>query len=118
MAKSLDALIKEADSIIERKAEASKVEASDNDIFKLANDLRMSGTESSTGLPSDDYTLIEKIAYARAIMDTVINLDYLEKVDQFEHMAKAGGISEDLIASYFEKNASLKFRSVMDLLRD
>lgn len=114
MAKSLNALISEVDALIDNKL-VKKAEPSDG-VVKLASQLREMGKETSS-LPVEDYSLIEKVAYARAVMDTLINLDLMTKIEAFEKAAKASGMDTEKIASYIEKNASLKFRTVFEMLK-
>lgn len=114
MSKSLNALMKEADDIIESRL-SKQADIPESEIYKLASDLRAMPTDQGSELPVAEYSILEKIAYARAILDTVLNLDYLTKIEKFEKQAAEAGLPREKVASYFEKNAGLKFRSVLDL---
>lgn len=113
MAKSLDALLSEADAIIETKLASKKPEPRDDDIFKLAEDLKGSKPAADEEMC---LTLTEKIAHSIAIVDTLLNLDTLVKMAQFESKAKESGFSDGQISEYFEKKASVKFKTVLDEL--
>jgi len=108
MGKNLQSLLDEAEQIIGEKL-AVKTAAPLDDVEKLAEEL----TETPSG---DEMTLTEKVAYARALMDTVINLDYLKKVYDLEKKAEEAGIPGEKLSGFFEKKASTKFKSVTDLL--
>lgn len=110
MAKDLNALLMEADQLIETKLASVKV-IEEDEISKLAAQLTSTSSEEVK-----DYTLTEKLASSIAIVDTLLNLDQLVKIAAFEQKAKESGIDEEKVAEYFEKNAAPQFRSVLDLL--
>ena len=112
MAKSLDALLSEADAIIETKLAQVKPELKD-DIFKLAEELTSSGRVSNEEIA---LSLTEKIAHSIAVVDTLLNLETLSKMATFEDKAVASGYSEAQLSKFFEKKAGVKFRSVLDEL--
>lgn len=109
MAASLNSLLTEADSIIESRL-SSKAPAVQDDIFKLAEELKASSVKND----DLDLTLTEKIAHSIAIVDTLLNLEALTKMASFEEKAKESGFSEEQISEFFEKKASIKFRSVLE----
>jgi len=116
MTKTFNDLIAEADQIIDKhttKTAAQTAIQQADDVFKLAEELIRPADDSKTHM-----TMIEKVAHAFALVDTVINLPEIVKLAQFEEEAMKKGISPDRIAGYFEKNASAKFKSALTLLED
>lgn len=114
MARSIGDLISEADEILAMKSGAVKVAEPQDDIYKLASELKkVAVKEDST---SDDLSVTEKIAHAVALVDTLLNLEEMRKIADFEKKAGEAGFSEDKVASFFEKRASVKFRSVLDMI--
>lgn len=110
MPKSLQGLLDEVDSIIQGKLEVKTAAPTVKDgVMELADELKGSS-------PVIEYTMTEKLAYARALMDTALNLDYLAKVAALEHKAAESGVPSEKVASFFEKSASRKFKSVLDLM--
>ena len=117
MARSLSALFEDADAIISSRVSgektASAIESGD-DIFKMAEWVRKSGEQvaikeaSSTEEESSDVivTLAEKLAHAKAFLETYQNLPTLVKMASFEKNAKARGFSDEQIEAYLGKNAS------------
>jgi hypothetical protein len=120
MARSLSALIKDAETIIEKRAGKQEKKASivEDDIFKLAEQIRTSKPEVFVQVPDDVVTLTEKIAHAVCIVDTLLNIDTLTKVDKLEKVAKEKGMTDAQINKWFEKNASqnFKLKSVLHLM--
>ncbi len=124
MAKSLDMLLSESGDFIESRINAglSKTAAAaasqEDDIFKLAQQLRAGGgTVEADVEGSALVSLPEKIANARAIVETFVNLPLLQKLDALEKQAMSNGHSEDELRSFIEKRAQdLKFRSILDLM--
>lgn len=112
MAKSLDALLTEADALIESKLAPVAAQPQD-DIFKLAEELTASGKATDEDIA---YSLTEKIAHSIAVVDTLLNLETLSKLAAFEDLAAEKGYSEEQMAKFFEKKAEVKFRSVLDEL--
>lgn len=113
MSRSLGDLIKDADEIISSKVAAAKPEIKEDDIFKLAEELR---SEPKPALTEDDYTLTEKIAHSVAMVETLINMPILMKVAEFEKVAKEGGYTPAQIEEYFAKKDSLGFVSIAQSL--
>lgn len=125
MARSLSALLGDADALISSRVSGSvKVAASaeGDDIFKMAEWVRRSGDASTVkeataeDISEDDecFTLMDKLAHARAILETYQNLPVLLKMASFEKSAKEKGFSDSQIESYLEKNAAeFPFKSVL-----
>lgn len=114
MSRNISTLLQEADSIIEKRASetANVVPAVESeDIFKIAAELRQPSRSVDT-----DLTMFEKIAHAIALVDTLINANEIAKIASFEEKAASAGYSPEQVCDYFEKNASVKFRSVLDLI--
>jgi len=123
MAKSLDMLLSESSDFIESRINAglnktaSATKNEGDDIFKLAEQLRAPATEEAHHEGSALASLTEKIANARAIAETFINLPLLQKIDSLEKTALAEGYSEEDFSSFIEKKAStLSFRSISELM--
>jgi len=112
MVKSLDTLLSEADSLIEMKLAQKTPEPQDN-IFKLAEELKTSGRASDDDIA---YSITEKIAHSIAVVDTLLNLETLSKMASFEDKAASSGYTEEQLSKFFEKKAAVKFRSVLDEL--
>jgi len=120
MAKSLSSLLGEADELISSRVASHNKTASapqgHDDIFKLAEWVRKSGEELpivkeaafDTALDAEEHilTLAEKLAHAKAYLETYQNLPTLVKIANFEKSAKERGFSEEEIESYLEKNAA------------
>jgi hypothetical protein len=113
MARSINSIIEDADKIINSKVASGPALPQDDDIFKLASNLTK-GT--SAGLSEDDFTLTEKIAHAIAVVDTILNIPAMAKIANFTKVAQDQGYTEGQISEFFEKNSSVEFRSVFDLL--
>jgi len=124
--RSINDMIRDADEIFEKRA--SKQENtkstkssgySDDEIFKLAEELKSPSSASREKLAERDgetkiaFTLREQIAHSAAIIDTLLNLEQLEKFAALESAAKEKGFSDEQIQSFFEKNASVGFRSIL-----
>ena len=109
MARTLQSIMDEADIIISGKMEVKTAAKEVDGVTELADQLKASS-------PVTEYTMTEKVAYARAVLDTILNLDYLTKVAELEDRAAKSGIPGEKVAEYFEKKAGMKFRSVLDLV--
>jgi len=114
MVKSISELLKDADELITKKI-ASVSAPTEDDVVKLANELR---SEPAIQEPSSDdvYTLTEKLAHAAALLDTLIYAQEIAKVASFEATAKEKGYTQEQISEFFEKRASVRFRSVTELI--
>jgi len=112
MSKSINALIAEADELILGHYELKTASVKEDDVFKLAEELRASELPAA----DEDYSMTEKIAHAVAIVDTLINLPELVRVAGFEKKAKESGFTNEQICGLFEKKASVKFKSVLDMI--
>ena len=99
MSKSINALIAEADELILGHYESKTASVSEDDIFKLAEDLRADEQVAADA----DYSMTEKIAHAVAIVDTLINLPELIRIAGFEKKAKESGFTSEQICGLFEK---------------
>jgi F420-0:gamma-glutamyl ligase len=111
MPKKLSDLLKDADDLITKKTASVAELPKDDDVVKLASELV--STEEST---APELNFAEKVAHAAALLDTLINFESLIKVAAFEEEAKQAGYSEEQITDYFEKKASVPFRSVTELI--
>jgi len=122
MGKTLSALLEEADGIISFKMNAGiQKEASSpqtDDVFAMAEWVRRpleTTKEAAVETFSDDvlYTLSEKIAHAKAILETYQNLPTILKIGEFEKNAKANGYNDGQIEEYLRENsASFQLKSV------
>jgi hypothetical protein len=125
-------MIRDADEIFEKRAsktretgrDSTKISYSDEDVFKLAEELRRPTKKHEKTAESGDETAValtlrEKLAHSVALVDTLLNLERLEKLAAFESAAREKGFSDQQIQSYFEKNASVSsFRSVLSEMPD
>lgn len=101
MSVSLNTLLSEADQIISKYSSQKNSQSSNvDDVFKLAAQL----TEEEK-LPQEDWSVIEKIAWAQAITDTVNNLDHIKKLAEFEKQATERGFPKEQISEYISKYA-------------
>jgi len=114
MVKSISELLKDADELITKKI-ASVSAPTEDDVVKLANELRTVSPEQEVQV-DETYTLTEKLAHSAALLDTLINAQELAKVAAFEAAAKENGYSQEQISEFFEKRASVRFRSVTELI--
>lgn len=110
MVRPISDLIAEADKIVEHHMTKQAASHEQEDVFKLAEELKK--PVASPG----DLSMTEKIAHAFALVDTVLNLPELVKIAQFEDAAREKGIPSEKVADYFEKNASVRFKSALSLL--
>lgn len=115
MARSLSALFEDADAIISSRVNEKTASAVvGDDIFKMAEWVRKSGEQPTIkeasyledGSDDVSFTLVEKLAHAKAFLETYQNLPTLLKMDSFEKKARANGFSPEQIEAYLEKNAS------------
>ena len=111
--RNIDQLMAEADQIIEKNMEksASQKTASDDDIFKLAAQVR--GQPAQPEGESNVVTLTEKTAEAVAIVNTLLNLEELTKIAQFQKMAQEQGYNSEQISGVLEKRAG-KMRNILE----
>ena len=120
MVRPLSELIQDADNIIFGRQEKTAGEAeknlSDEDIFKLAEQIKKPVQPPTEKRAADEFTLTmrEKLAHAVALVDTLFNLPTLTKIAEFEERARAEGFSDAEINAQLEKTAGIKFRSVLD----
>lgn len=114
MVKSISELLKDADELITKKI-ASVSAPTEDDVVKLANELRTVSPEQEVQV-DETYTLTEKLAHAAALLDTLINAQELAKIASFEASAKEKGYTQEQISEFFEKRASVRFRSVTELI--
>lgn len=127
MVRPLSELIKDADDIIfgrpsslEKTAGSTEVDLTEDDIFKLAEQIRkapeaqVQAEKRAAESDEFDFTLREKVAHAIALVDTLFNMPTLVKVAAFEEAARAEGYTDTEIQAQLEKTASIKFRSILD----
>lgn len=119
MAKTIQDLLNEADVVIEKRASAVALVSSDGDdeAVKLAESLENWGlgvpkkeevkTASHEG-KTPQYDINEKVAHAIAIIDTVMNLPLIQKLEEFEKVAEEKGFSKEEIDGFVKKAISGK----------
>ena len=122
--RSFDKIMADVDAEIGALREGSeKTAAAGEDVLDLAAQLRTSaqgvGAPVSAGIDPALVTMTEKVAHAIAITDTLLNLDTLVKMAEFEKKAMAKGFSQEQIETYMAKTASAKggLTTVMSALR-
>ena len=122
MSKHLSDILKEADELIEKRASegisktaSAKTAAAGDDVFAMAQAL-VRGPAPSAEMPQSSVaTLVEKIAHAAAVVDTLRNLPALMKLAEFEEAARKAGYSEAQIGDFIEKRAGVfKIESVFE----
>lgn len=105
--KSIDSILKEADSIIEKKASAEKPKepAPDpgDETVKLASMLM--DNEQKPQEQEVVETPFEKIAHALAILQAADNMEELKKVTEFTSACKEKGFPDEQITDFMEKKA-------------
>ena len=115
MARSLSTLLGDADALISSRVNGSIKTASSaeggDDIFKMAEWVRKGSDvavvkEASESADDESFTLMDKLAHAKAILETYQNLPTLLKMANFEKSAKAKGFTDTQIEAYLEKNAA------------
>ena len=118
MPKSIDELLAEADSIIEKRAEKKEEESSDiSEILKLAQSLQNETIEEDDLPESNCVSLLEKVARSLAITEVFANLPTLKKLGEFNKVASERGCSPDQIDAYLEKAASqTKMVKMVDII--
>lgn len=109
MGRTLAQIFKDADAIIEKRAGVSAQEvsevvdtSSDDDIFKLAEAVKHSRTKEEK-VASIKFSETEKVAYSKAILDTVFNIGDLSKLASFEKRALDMGVSQDKVDELIKK---------------
>ena len=102
MARSLEQLISDADQIIEKRAAAPKAQAAvdDGEVVKLASLL---AAKDAPQADTFQMTMLEKVAHSIAIVETIQQLEQLEKIAKFEEGCRGKGFSEDQINAFLEK---------------
>jgi len=118
MARSISSIIEDADKIISTKIAETTPAVQDDDVFKLAEELVKGAADRGIQevRSEDDYSFTEKVAHAVAIVDTILNLQEIEKIAAFTKEAKNKGFSDKQVSEYFEKKASVNFRSVLEII--
>lgn len=111
--RNLDELLSEAESIIEKKAEAkqrptSSQSESDKEVAKLANLLVNDGMFTEVPIEVDRESLVEKVAHSLAIVQTLANAEHLAKIAEFHERAVASGYTDEQIFPVIEKIAKKK----------
>ena len=102
MSRSINSLLAEADVLIEKHASAGQQAPAEDDVFKLAADLTKDEPEPQE---HQDWSVLEKIAWAQAITDTVNNLGHIKKLTEFEKKANEKGFPREKISAYINKYA-------------
>jgi len=112
MSLTIDALLAEADEIIEKKASPvpQKPEVVDEEVTKLANFLMddenfVEPPKPELEVKTAEQPLVEKIAHALAITHVIANLDELTKIAEFQQKSLDAGYTEDQVIAFLEKNA-------------
>jgi hypothetical protein len=125
MGRPLADIIRDTDEILTRRTAGTEKLASegesilrDEDVFKLAEKIRRRPEPVEAEKNAEEegelsFTMREKLAHAVALIDTLLNLPALTKLAEFEEKAKANGFADEEIRSHFEKNAGVKFRSIL-----
>jgi len=117
MAKSISALLQDAEELISKKiASANAPVHAEDDVTKLARELMAESEVEPSYEDVSDFTITEKLAHAAALLDTLINMDTLVKVAAFEDEAIRSGHSPEDVSEFFEKRGSVSFRSVTELI--
>lgn len=127
---NLENIFREADEVI-KKASAQTTpsqeqtkEASVNDeVSNLAQEvIRGSFDEqpaAKTAAPQSTMTPMEKVAHSMAIVDTLLNLSNMAKLEKIAEVAKENGYTDAQVGEYIEKKASqMEFNSVAALIKD
>lgn len=119
---SLSNYLREADEIIEKRASQGKPQTSapsEDEVIKLASLLTQSEVaQQPQAETSSIQTLTEKVAHAIALVDTLMNLEQIQKLAEFEKKAKAAGHSDEQIEEFIKQaSAGEKFKSVLKSLR-
>jgi len=114
-------VMREADEIIEQRLsegqeKTASAKFSDEDIFKLAEEVRSEPKQEVSEEPALN-TVLEKVAHALAVADTVVNLDVLIKAANFAEQARAAGKSDEEIDAYLQKHAAGKLKSVLKMMK-
>lgn len=94
----------------------------DDDILALAAQLSKSATATPLAGPTPDavMNMTEKVAHSIAIVDTLLNMQELVKMAEFEKAALARGFSQPQIEAYMAKTANAKasgLSTIANLLR-
>lgn len=106
MARSLSDILNEAEGIIEKRASEKPVAQSFDAVEKYASFLNGLASAAPSPAAPEEFNLLEKIAHAIAIVDTLTFLEEHEKIAQFEDICRERGYSEEQIAGFIEKKAS------------
>lgn len=113
MSRRLEDILNDVDNHIAskmREKTASVKKQSDEEIQQVINFLNKSASQSvktaEANVPEDDYTIIEKLAYAQAIAGTLENIEFWSKIESMEKKAQERGIPQDKINAEIEKLAA------------
>lgn len=117
--RNIDELIRDADAIVAGRAQAKTAAAAppvpETETQKLAAQLRASQPPAAVKLAA--LPGLAGILEAVGVVDTLINLPVLAKMDAIEKQALEAGHSEEKVAEFFEKHASqFQVRSVLELV--
>ena len=125
-------ILQEADAILEKHASPSKETTSakenvktasaDPEAVTLAEELLKGQYDFNPGIEkvaTSQMTAMEKIAHSMAIVDTLLNISELAKLEKTAQVAEESGYSAQQISEYIEKKASeMKLVSVGALIKD
>jgi hypothetical protein len=108
MGKTLSQLLQEADNIIEKRAsvEVTPVAIEEDEIFKLAEQVRNHVPVVEKAPEPFVPTEAEKLAYAMAMLETILSSKELKAMDTFEKAAAEKGLSPESVQRFFEKTAA------------
>lgn len=127
---NLNDIFKEADEVITKHAKDNKASSStqtktasvDPEVATLAQEVLKGSYDQATAsekIASPKLTNMEKIAHSMAVVDTLINLSGMAKLEKTAQVALDSGYSEEQVADYIEKKAStMEFVSVAALIKD
>jgi len=122
--KPLKQLFAEADALIGKSSQHSKVAAAafpSDEVANLAEALISAGAlekvaEAESVMPNQVDSDFEKIAIALNRAEAASQLEYLEKLSQFENQAKDSGYSDDQIEEAIEKIAAKEVKHNLSIL--
>lgn len=120
MGRTLSQLLQEADNIIEKRAsvEVTPVAIEEDEIFKLASQVRNYVPVVEKAVEPFVPTENEKVAYAMAMLETLMSAKELKAMDTFEKAAAEKGMSPESVQQFFEKvaNKSQTGKRVFDFM--
>lgn len=121
--KEADALIKKA-SATERELPVTKTASINREVSDLAKEILDGDHDFADVAPmnkvaTQEMTPMEKAAHSMAIVDTLLNLSSMAKLEKIAQVAEEQGYSEKQIGQYLEKKAQeLPLMSVAALIKE